>query len=389
MSHVQDRGRSWKPASSRYRARYRGPDGAERSKSFIRRIDAERFLTTVESSKLRGDWVDPRLGQTRLEEWAWSWLDSVRPTLKPYTVASYESLLRSRVLPTFGAHRLAALRPSDIQSWIAAMEADGLSPSRIRQAHVVLQQVLDAAFRDGLIARNAAHGVKLPRIQRKEAVFLEPAQVEAIARAMPEPYDLLVRILGTLGLRFGEAAALRRRSVDLLRRRLVVDASLSEVGGRLSLGPTKSHAARSVPLPASLLAALERHLEARVGSDPDAWVFGGPRGGGLRHSAFYNRLWRPTLRQLGLPAVGLHVTRHSAAAAMISAGATPKTIQSVLGHASAAFSLTVYGHLFETDLDALADRLDGLDRDASGVLPRPVRGLRGTTTHTPAGSHAV
>jgi integrase len=176
------------------------------------------------------------------------------------------------------------------------------------------------------------------------------------------------------GLRWGEAAALRRRDVDLLRRRLRVEQSLAEVAGRLSVGPTKSHATRSVPLTPSLAKALERHLGLNVGANPDASVFIGPQGGPLRHSAFYSRLWRPTLRRLKLPAVSIHVTRHSAAAGMISAGATPKAVQAVMGHASAAFTLTVYGHLFDADLDALAERLDGQIGGFRSVS-RHVRGM--------------
>jgi integrase len=64
------------------------------------------------------------------------------------------------------------------------------------------------------------------------------------------------------------------------------------------------------------------------------------------------------LKQLGMPTVGLHALRHSAAARMISAGASPKAVQSIMGHRSAAFTLTVYGHLFDEDLDALAKRMD-------------------------------
>jgi integrase len=61
---------------------------------------------------------------------------------------------------------------------------------------------------------------------------------------------------------------------------------------------------------------------------------------------------------------------------MISAGATPKAVQSVMGHASAAFTLTVYGHLFDTDLDALAERLDD-HKDRSRNAPRHIRGMTG------------
>jgi integrase len=61
---------------------------------------------------------------------------------------------------------------------------------------------------------------------------------------------------------------------------------------------------------------------------------------------------------------------------MISAGATPKAVQAVMGHASAAFTLTVYGHLFDTDLDALAERLDD-QKDGFRSAPRHARGMSG------------
>jgi integrase len=61
---------------------------------------------------------------------------------------------------------------------------------------------------------------------------------------------------------------------------------------------------------------------------------------------------------LHLPALGIHVLRHSAAARMIQAGASPKAVRAILGHRSAAFTRSVYGHLFDADLDDLAARLD-------------------------------
>ena len=88
--------------SGRWRARYRAPDGRERSKTFARKVDAQRFLGGVETDKSRGEWIDSRLGRTRFEDFAGRWMVAVAPTLKPKTVATYQSLLRSRVQPTFG-----------------------------------------------------------------------------------------------------------------------------------------------------------------------------------------------------------------------------------------------------------------------------------------------
>jgi integrase len=123
-------------------------------------------------------------------------------------------------------------------------------------------------------------------------------------------------------------------------------------------GPTKTHAMRKLPLPPSLAAGFERHLDERVDAATDALLFTSPKGKPLRYGNFMRTVWKPTLMELGLPDVGIHMLRHSAAAALIRTGASPTAVQQILGHRSAAFTLTVYGHIFDADLDAVADSLD-------------------------------
>lgn len=355
-------------------ARWIDADGAERTQAFPRRFDAERFVATIETTKATGSYVDPRLGRRLLGEVVEDWYASAAPPLKPKTRASYRGLIDVRILPYLGRRKVASLVPSDIQKWVNELSAEGLSSSRVRQAHIVLGMAFDAAVHDGIIARNPARrsGVKLPKLQRRQPVFLEPKQVERIAASCPAPYDLLVRLLGTTGLRWGEAAALRRHSVDLLGRRLVVAESLAEVGGELTFGPTKSHAERAVPLTGSLATALDAHLDQDVGTELDALVFTSLNGHPLRYANFRREFWLPALRSARVPKIGLHVLRHSAAAAMIRAGASPKALQVILGHQSAGFTLSVYGHVFEQDLAALADRLDAVVSTSDS--PRPDEG---------------
>jgi integrase len=130
-------------------------------------------------------------------------------------------------------------------------------------------------------------------------------------------------------------------------------------------GTTKTHAVRAVPLTPSILRELAHHLDD-VGPDLDALLFTSARGFPLRYSRFRPTVWVPALQELGLPSVGMHVLRHSAAAAMIRAGWSAKAVQQTLGHRSASFTLTVYGHLFDDDLDALAEALDS-SRGTSAV----------------------
>ena len=100
---------------------------------------------------------------------------------------------------------------------------------------------------------------------------------------------------------------------------------------------------------------------------PDALVFTSNTGRPIRYSRFRPVTWMRTFSDLHLPHVGIHALRHSAAARMIGAGWQAKAVQQALGHASAGFTLTVYGHLFDDDLDALAEALESSSRRTDAV----------------------
>ena len=89
-------------------------------------------------------------------------------------------------------------------------------------------------------------------------------------------YGLLIRVLAYTGLRFGELAALRVSRVDLMRRRLIIAESVTEVRGKAVFGTTKNHATRSVAAPRSLVDSLTEQL---AGRGPGEFVFPAPRGG--------------------------------------------------------------------------------------------------------------
>lgn len=360
--------------SGRWQARYRDPDGDMRTagETFGTKADADRWLATLRHEVAVGEWIDPRLGELTVGEWATGWMRN-QLHLKPKTKVSYQSLLTSRLLPSLGHIPLGELRTSHIQAMVTRFQQESLSASRCRQVVMVLSQVLDAAIADGIIRANPCGAVRLPRLPKTEIDVLSAGEVERLADSIDPRYRSLVHVLAYGGLRWGEAVALTRSAVDLQRGRLEVFRSVAEAGGHLHVGPTKTYQQRSVVLPTFLRADLEVHLRCHVEHRPDAVLFSAPGGGHLRYGNFVARHWRPALEKAGLEPVGLHVMRHTCASLLAAAGAPIKAIQAQLGHSTAEMTLNRYSHLYPDDLDELATHLDAVRRrvDLSRRLQAP------------------
>ena len=103
-----------------WRAHYRTPAGTQRNKTFTRKIDAERFLATVENAKNTGTFVDPALSRITVGEWAQRWLNG-QTQLKPTTRERYEGVVRKYIQPTWSHIRLSAVSHADVQAWVTSL----------------------------------------------------------------------------------------------------------------------------------------------------------------------------------------------------------------------------------------------------------------------------
>jgi integrase len=163
---------------------------------------------------------------------------------------------------------------------------------------------------------------------------------------------------------------------------------MTEVAGKLQIGPPKTRASRrTVGLPRAVVNAVAEHLAP--GGQPADFVFTGPQGGPLRITSFRSRIWRPATKAAGLEGLRIHDLRHTAVALWIAAGAGPKEVAVRAGHSSVSFTLDRYGHLYPESDTALRDRLDaifaaGEDMDEGVVIDLPARAPR--PQRGPAGS---
>ena len=217
----------------------------------------------------------------------------------------------------------------------------------------------------------------VPKPVNREMQFLDAPQLVELIAAAPDEHRLLIATLGLSGIRWGEAASLRRRRCHVLERRLHIAESVTEVGGHLVYGTTKSARDRWVHIPEFLADDFARRL-AVLGSDPEALVFTTTKGQPLRNSNFRNRTWKPMLQQTGLPTdLRIHDLRHTAASLMIAEGAPITVVQRQLGHSSVVVTQR-YSHLYPSQGEELGARLherfeaargDFVGREVRRVIP--------------------
>jgi len=182
-----------------------------------------------------------------------------------------------------------------------------------------------------------------------------------------------VPVLALAGLRWGELAGLQvgdRVSVPGPGLRLSRAVLASEGGGALYVDTLKNHRARTVPLVAELVPIIDRWS---AGKEPEAWLFAAPGGGSLRESNWKRSVgWRTAKVAAGVPDVRVHDLRHTAASIWLAAGADPKVVQRVLGHATAAMTKDLYGHLVDASLWQAARLIGG----TTGASEPPTESIR-------------
>lgn len=302
--------------------------------------------------------------------------------------------MRVHILPAFGARPISHIEQVDVRRFIADLLATGMAPKTLQKVRLVLRQVFETARGSGAIRSNPCQGIRIPRAHAKEPIFLSPEQVKRLAQATRPPYDLLVRFAAATGLRPSEICGLRVRRLNLLKRTVEVAEALTVVGGRIEEGPPESGSCRTVQLTPSLCDQLGAHLAeltSTVGSlSGDEFVFTAPEGGPLRRDLLHKRILRPAVLAAGLPeTLRMHDLRHTCTALLIELGAHPKVIQEWLGHRSITVTMDVYGHLFPSLSQALAERLDEVFQRAStcpgpspGAEVRNLRAARGELTES-------
>ncbi len=329
---------------------------------------------------------------TYLEQWTTITLPArVRAgRLKPSTFDSYRDIVERHITPPLGKEPLAKLTPAKVRGWISAKQVEVgargkvLSSRTVAYFHAVLRKALADAMRDELVGRNVAALVEPPVVRRAPVRPLTADEArKVLVAAATDRLRVLWLVMLSVGLRRGEALALRWDDLDLDAGTVTIARSLqrlrgdkNETTGRrrgelVELAPKTEGSAATIALPASLVTALREHVEVQQLERmvAPAWVDPGlvftTSVGTALEPRNVSRSWSTLCDRANVRRVRLHDLRHSAATFMLSAGVDLKMIQTTLRHSRLATTADVYAHVLDDVQHQAAERMDvvlrGLD----------------------------
>ena len=195
-------------------SRLRRPDGAAYSRTFRTKAEAERFQATELADRARGAWLDPTAGQVLVAAWAEEWYESSAHTWRPRTAAAHRLALDNHWLPPFGHFRMVEVTPRLVQQAINQM-AQRYKPSSIRTYFATLRGLMADAVDADVVGRTPCRGIKLPPSGQTRSGLLRPKSFTAWPTPWGSGGGSWSISVGSWGLRFGEAIALRPEDMDL------------------------------------------------------------------------------------------------------------------------------------------------------------------------------
>lgn len=305
--------------------------------------------------------------------WMNEWLETFCTNkLKGYTLTSYRGIVDNHINKHLGALPLQSVRGSDIQRMYNKMIADGLSPKTVKNVGAVMHKAFGMAVKQGMIAANPCDAAELPAMQQHEIKPLTDEEIPLFLQAIQEDEMGNAYALCLLaGLREAECLGLSWEQVDFARGAITICQQLQKEktkGGKYMIVPfTKSNKPRTIYPPqlafdylkSEQLRQAEKKLAAgQMWDNPNNLVFTNAGGGNLAISTFY-KTFKRIATAIGRPDARPHDLRHTCATVAIASGSDVKSVQDLLGHATASFTLNVYAHSSEKMKEDTAARMQG------------------------------
>lgn len=342
--------------------------------------EVRQKLTAITAEIDNGSYQEPC--KMTVNEWLDIWLKEYMGDKKYGTIRNYKIACKYHIIPYIGKYRLSDLKPHIIQTLYNRLQRgeDGenaLSPKTIRNVHGVLSKALNQAVWNELIRSNPAQLTTLPRKVRKDIETLSDEQIQKFSLLVEQDsYCVILKFILFSGVRESEAIGLTWDCIDSERGTIRIYHQLlkrtKETGG-YTLSSLKNNKERLLTPPPMLMNMLKEQKRIQVQQrmkaglawrgwnsveEQKTWfVFTTEFGDHYCPQTVYAH-FKKIAKQIGAEKANVHSLRHTYAVLCLQNGDDVKTVQSNLGHATAAFTLDVYGHVSEKMKQDSANRME-------------------------------
>jgi integrase len=332
------------------------------------KVEARRLLGDKDAGKR----VDPK--RITVAAFLDLWLEHMQTRLLPRAHERYTEIARKNIVPLLGDIQLQKLQTVDIDGAYAKALTSGrrdgkggLSPATVKYMHRILRQALQQAVgKWRWLVSNPADDASPPKVERKEMSALDPVETAELIEAARNERLFIAYLLGVMcGLRRGEVAALRWRSIDLTGSQLSVSTSIEQTSKAVREKLPKSGKGRTVALLPMLVDELRQHrirqsehllaLGVRLTDDHHVVMREDGQSYQPRSLTHAFQIFRA---KHGLDRIRLHDLRHTHATHLLAAGIHPKVAQERLGHSSIAITLDLYSHVMPGMQAQAAERVN-------------------------------
>ncbi len=300
-------------------------------------VDAERAIRET------GAPASVSAGTTPLfPEFANQWYGEREIDWKRSNQLKVREILDTHLIARFLGRRVGEITKEDILAFRNHLAKEyrkgkGLSHARINGILNVLRQILDEAA-DRYQFRMPYRGIKPLRVGKTKVDPFTIEEVGKIIAGVPDPHRPLYVVAFFTGMRTSELLGLQWDNVDFERNQILVRTTW--VCGELDT-PKTNGSERTIEMSSPVAAALRQQRQIAEGKG-SAFVFCAENGQPLSRHNLANRIWRPTLKALGLRHRRPYQTRHTAATLWLAAGEAPEWIAKQMGHTSTKMLFTVY-----------------------------------------------
>ena len=323
-------------------------------------------------------------------KWMITWLKEYKQnSLKKGTYTNYNTYINNHIIPNLGKIKLQDLRADQIQSFYNHLlkngrknpsvgEDKGLSPTTIKRIHILINSALKQAMKNGLITKNAASAVSLPKQIKHEIQPLSREEIQRLLKVAREDrlYAAFLLECGT-GLRRGELVGLKWEDINFDNKTLQVKRSLviqydinAKAEGRKATyleyeTPKTEKSKRVVSIPENIITELKAHKirqneeKLKVGEyyNNEGLVFCNIDGSKL-HPATLVYSFKRMLKVASIKDARFHDLRHSVATLLLEMNEHPKVVQELLGHSTITTTLDIYSHVSMEKKEQAAAKLN-------------------------------